>query len=473
MRPILSILVIGLFSLTLSFVLSSCADDDISTDSSYSLSFSSNTISFDTVFTTISSTTAQFKVYNPHKEALRISSIKLLGGVSSAFRINVSGRSNSAQSFSDIELNANDSLYIFVNINKSTNNQDTPILIEDKIQFVTNGNLQEVTLRAVGQDVVILKNLQISNDTLLNNDKPYLIYGNLSIASGKTLEIEKGARLYFHDKSGLIVNGNLKAIGSLNEPIIFRGDRIDNLFDKLPYDSLDGQWNGINLSGENASYELEYVDIRSAKNGIIANDNNTTSELTIRNSRLHNFTKTAIYSSNLKLTISNTQISNCGDNCILIEGGEANFTHCTITNYFPVIDRNFVSVIIRNYDQNILNCPINNVSFNNCIVFGNYGDEILFQNNNTAAFNVNLNSCFLSGSASSDSKYTNCSWHSKTESIFVNTTSYPYNFQLTRTSLARDKADWIIANSLTSDKNGNNRIADQKPDFGAYEYIQQ
>lgn len=472
MRRIFLNIIWSLFIAT-SFILNSCNDDSISTNSSFSLSFSTNIISFDTVFTTISTTTARFKVYNPHNEAIKISSINLLGGSSSVFRINISGRTNAEQSFNNIELNANDSLYVFVNLRMNPTNQDNPVLIQDKIQFVTNGNTQEVTLQAIGQDVIILRDKTIANDTILENNKPYLIYGNLTIDSGKTLEIEKGSTLYFHDKAGLIVKGNLKALGTINDPIIFRGDRIDNLLDGLPYDSLDGQWNGINLIGENSVSELQYTDIRSAKYGIIASHNNTTSELIISNSNLQNFSKNGILATNIKLNISNTIIGNCGESCITIEGGESNLIHCTIANYFPFTERKSNSLVIKNYDSNNADCPITSLNINNSIIFGTYGNEILFLNNNSATYNVNINSCVLSGNTVSDTKFTNCSWFSKSETIFINTNTYPYNFQLTSNSAARNKGNLGIANNLPTDKNGNSRIVDGKPDTGAFEYFEQ
>lgn len=450
----------------------SCTDESIATDSSYKLRFSTDSLNFDTVFTTITSTTAKFKVYNPHNEAISIAAIKLAGGASSPFKISVMGRTSLEQSFADIELRANDSLYVFVNITINPNNQDNPVLIQDKIQFLTNGNLQEIQLQAIGQDVVILKNKQIVNDTLLSNDKPYLIYGNLSIATGKTLEIEKGSKLYFHDKAGITVNGTLKAIGTVQEPILFRGDRIDELFSKLPYDSLDGQWNGISITSESAIHQLEHVDIRSAKNGISISAKNTGNELIIKNSSLHNFTETGLLAHNAKISIENTQITNCGKTCVTIEGGEASFIHCTIANYFPTTDRKDKSLVISNYDAEKTNIALNSVSFKNSIIFGNYENEIVLNNNELTAFTVTFSNCVLTGNASTDNRYVNCSWYSKSENIFANTNVYPYNFQLTNSSVARGKADLSIANSLPTDKKGYSRIADGQPDAGAYEYIQ-
>ena len=55
------------------------------------LSFSIDTLVFDTVFTSIGSTTKQFKIYNKENKTVNISDIELMGGNASPFRMNVDG----------------------------------------------------------------------------------------------------------------------------------------------------------------------------------------------------------------------------------------------------------------------------------------------------------------------------------------------------------------------------------------------
>jgi hypothetical protein len=57
------------------------------------LSFSRDTVLFDTVFTTIGSTTKNFKFYNNDNKAVIVEEIELMGGSASPFRINVDGLS--------------------------------------------------------------------------------------------------------------------------------------------------------------------------------------------------------------------------------------------------------------------------------------------------------------------------------------------------------------------------------------------
>ena len=65
--------------------------DVLITDSSAQLTFSNDTILFDTVFTTVGTVTKNFKIINPHNQPINISSIDLASGTSSDYRINVDG----------------------------------------------------------------------------------------------------------------------------------------------------------------------------------------------------------------------------------------------------------------------------------------------------------------------------------------------------------------------------------------------
>ena len=102
-----------------------CNDEIISTDTSKKLEFSTDTLTFDTVFTTFGSTTHKLLVYNNNSQTLRISSIALSGGKDSPFRINVDGMKSDDNSFTDIEIPGKDSIYIFVEVTIDPANQNS------------------------------------------------------------------------------------------------------------------------------------------------------------------------------------------------------------------------------------------------------------------------------------------------------------------------------------------------------------
>jgi hypothetical protein len=82
-----------------------------------------------------------------------------------------------------------------------------------------------------------LEGRELNNDELtFTNEKPYVIYGFAAVPSGRTLTIEAGARVHFHENSGLVVqsgasihvNGALSIDQErLENEVIFEGDRLE------------------------------------------------------------------------------------------------------------------------------------------------------------------------------------------------------------------------------------------------------
>ncbi|MBK9962506.1 MAG: hypothetical protein IPP06_14600 [Saprospiraceae bacterium] len=184
----------------------SCQQEQFTSDPAKLPAFSSDTISFDTVFTTLGSATLFIKIYNPHEEFLRITSIKLAGGQQSHFRMNLDGQPGTE--FKDIEIRPKDSLYIFceVTINPVDPLEVSPFIMQDSIVFLTNSVSQRVLLEARGQNANYFPDksnkaqvslLDLQGGTLrLDDPKPYIFYGIVVVDNG-TLEIEAGTNLHF------------------------------------------------------------------------------------------------------------------------------------------------------------------------------------------------------------------------------------------------------------------------------------
>lgn len=52
---------------------------------------------------------------------------------------------------------AGDSLFVFVQVTVDPTGSTSPLLIKDSVIFETNGNIQDVKLTAIGQDVYLVK----------------------------------------------------------------------------------------------------------------------------------------------------------------------------------------------------------------------------------------------------------------------------------------------------------------------------
>ena len=173
------------FIIIIFLTLSACdeLDDHYATNPAYRLSFSTDTLAFDTVFSTVGSTTKQLMIYNKNDEPLNIESILLASGETTGFRINVDGRKGST--FNNVSILEQDSMYVFVEVTVNPNNGNQPLLVQDSILFQVNGNRQSVLLEAYGQDVHLYKGGKtFDRDTTLPADKPYLIYDSLTISKG-------------------------------------------------------------------------------------------------------------------------------------------------------------------------------------------------------------------------------------------------------------------------------------------------
>ena len=173
------------------FAATSCIEDSFTYSSSDLLEFSCDTLSFDTIFTEFNTPTHQFVVYNRHKKQIKISSITLGSSNNSNFYIGVDAMKG--KEFHDVTIRGGDSIYIFVESRISANGQNTPLRVEDKINFVTNGVPQQVVLRAWGQDVQRIYRTQLTSDTHFTNEKPYVLFDTLFVEKGATLTIDAGA----------------------------------------------------------------------------------------------------------------------------------------------------------------------------------------------------------------------------------------------------------------------------------------
>ena len=248
-----------------SITLFGCIEDNYTTDATHKLNFSTEELSFDTLFNTIASPTKSFLVFNNHKKSINISSIQLASGAQSYFRLNVNGLIDAENKFNDIDIPANDSIFIFVELTVSEQNDNNPVFIQDAILFNTNGNTQQVKLSAYGQNITIFNSKTITSDTTLDNTRPFLIYNYLNVKDGCTLTLEEGVQIFLHNNANIIINGNLTAEGTIEKPIKIQGDRLDKMNDinKTPYAYLPGQWGGIYLQSPNGNHSLKNVNIIS------------------------------------------------------------------------------------------------------------------------------------------------------------------------------------------------------------------
>src|SRR5688572_9253026 len=120
-----------LCSIALVVAFSSCRKDKLLTDSGTQLRFSTDTLTFDTVFTTIGSAVRSFIIYNDENKPVELSSLRIAGGENSMFRLNVDGVPGKV--FTNVRIEAKDSIYVFASVTVDPTSGVNPFVIEDQI----------------------------------------------------------------------------------------------------------------------------------------------------------------------------------------------------------------------------------------------------------------------------------------------------------------------------------------------------
>lgn len=350
----------------------SCTDnDDYSSDPSHKVSFSTDTIAFDTVFTSVGSATECFVVHNSNDIGVTLQAT-LCGGNASPFRMNVDGQSGTV--VPDIRIASDDSAYCFVSVNIDPHDSDSPVLAFDSIRFTNaGGTSQYVYLSAFGQDVVILRRHTFKSDTVLSSRRPFLVYDTLTVGEGASLTVEKGARLYFHDDGILHISGRILAEGTCDSTILMRGDRMDRMLNDMPYDLVSGRWGGIIIDSCSFGNRFVSCDIHGGTWGVRADTSSTDFEkLLLDGTTIHNVKGDALQLNNCSARIVNSQITNAGNHCVSILGGDNTFVYCTIANFYPWSQCGTALNLTNVNSKNIY--PIRRADFRNSVITG-YGQE--------------------------------------------------------------------------------------------------
>ncbi len=478
----------------LSFLLPACdgLDDNYSTNTSHRLNFSVDTLSFDTIFSSIGSTTRQFMIYNKNSEPLNIERIELASTGQTGFRMNVDGRKG--ERFENVGIQGKDSMYVFVEVTVDPNGTNQPLLIQDSVLFTFNGNQQRVLLEAYGQDVNLYKQgVEFSEDILLSADRPYLIYNQMVIAPDVTVNIAEGATFYMHDKANIIVRGTMVAKGSRKQPITFRGDRLDKIIEDLPYDRAPAQWGGIFFEPNSYNNEMDWVNVRNGKTGITClTANPETPKLSLTNSLVTNMDGNVLTARNCDIKVINTELSNARDTLVVLKGGKYSFTHSTLANYMTMYTR--IDSTYTLHFSNILTkgvyLPIS-AGFDNCIIDGNHAaretlddlkGEIMIERSEVVSFDYYFNHCVLKTLEKDNPNYTDVILVPEpTRNIYKmfrmtggRENQYAYDFQLDAdTIVGVGAADPEIAALYPFDLRGFSRTVSPKaPTIGAYEFVE-
>lgn len=436
--------------------------------SNKNLEFSVDTLVFDTVFTTIGSTTKQFKIYNKENKPVKIDEIELVGGENSPFRMNVDGLMGIK--LTDFKLEGNDSLFVFVEVTLDINSQNLPMVVEDSIRFRTNGKDQYVKLAVWGQDFYYhYSNFQAEiydlNEGTWPNDKPHVIYGAAIVDSAKTLNIQAGTQIHLHKNAIFYVyKSTLNVQGTIGNEVVFQGDRLEQ-----DYQDVSGQYYGI-FFREALPSSIDYAIIKNGTSGVhlySEDPSNSGYTLTMTNTIIQNQARYGVFIySGAKVKAENCIVSKNGTHALLVlEGGDFNFNHCDLLGYgsstSPAVG---LSNFYNDYQTSTTNVgSINEGVLYNCVVTGNLATEIAMDTIQMAGVNLNFDfrNCLIkSETIQTDAFYESIFWNNNP--LFTDPTTYDFSF--TTSSILNSNG---FATSVVTDIFGNPR--NNPPDIGAIE----
>ena len=465
---------------------SSCKKDIIDESPGIALRFSQDTVFFDTVFTSIGSVTKYLTVRNTGDNRIRISRISLAGGTVSPYQLNIDGEAT--DELEDVEIAANDSIFIFVRTTIDPTDVNSPFVVSDSIIFLTNGNRQQVQLVAWGQNAnYILADTYIPGfpkfkivaqefETVTwTGEKPYVIYGYAVVDSNAVLEIAQGANIHFHNNSGLWVykGGTLKVRGEAEAPVMFQGDRLEPFYKDLP-----GQWDRIWLNESSQDHEINYAVIRNGFIGLQAEtfQSQMGGKLILSNTIIENMSGFGILTRYFDMIAYNNVVTNCGQYLVALTwGGDYDIRHCTFANYWSQSVRVTPSFVLNNYftdqDDNTYAFDFN-AYFGNNILYGRNQEEMLYSFDGGASYDYFFENCLLQTMEgyTDPSHFTGCL--NNRDTIFLD---YMINdYRLDTLSVAIDAGSPAVLTSspfdLQRDILGNFREP-MLPDLGAYEFI--
>lgn len=442
------------------------------------LSFSTDTLTFDTVFTSLGSFTTWLKIYNPNSEQVSISSIRMLHGSSTYFRLNIDGAAGNTAT--NVKIAPNDSIYVFATVLVDPTNTATPFLISDSLVATLNGKDYYVPFEAYGQNAHYFVGDTLDTQTWIP-DLPYVIIHSSQVNPGQTLTIKPGCRIYMHQDSRLIVEGTLLAKGTSSDTIVFQGDRLDRAY--FGYQGYPGEWGGLYFTPYSQGSVLDYVNLENGGNTALnapaavietvldsVNDHSHP-QLTITHSLIQNSLGDGIYNYAGTVVASNCLINTCGGWCFDNQyGGFDSLVNCTFVCYGTdkVDHTQYGTGLIVNYyvDANYNHIPNNlNAVMRNCIVYGSLENELICDYASGAAANLTIDHCLIK--ADSIASFVN-NQHNilSKDPQFVNSTTWDYHLKAGSPAIGAG----MSASGLTDDLEGNTRLPGNPYDLGCYIY---
>lgn len=485
-------IVVGIFFIFCIGNFSSCRNFDDFDVNAVTLQFSQDTVKFDTVFSTLNTITKRIKVFNPSKKDILISKVYMQEALynrpnSSPFRLNVDG--DTSLIVNNLIIRGKDSIFIFIKATIDYQNANNPIEIHDNIVFeFEDESRQYLAITAWGQDAYYLQSdrihkipfpnpedpLQIDTQYLsyffwdneeVKANKPYVIYGYLTVKSNEVFRVPAGARFHFAPNSGIWIQsgGRIEVNGNLSQVVRFEGIRMDGSYNDMP-----GQWGKIWIEGECYDNSINYAIIKNGLKGIeIDSVTMDALSLTLNNTQIYNMSIAGIHAKNTILSSTNTVVAN-SNQCVLLEkGGTYSFIQCTFLNYKST-NSNEPSYALILSDIGTIG-EFKKAEFANTIIHGGGVNQIDFKIKNLNLSSYFFDHCIIKQDQTPTESFNNCKFN--VEPKFVNIGSLNFAIADSISPAVGAGNSRYVTGVAEFDIMGVRRPRPGSPTIGAYEYV--
>lgn len=383
----------------LAAVLPACIEDGISTSADSQPVFSADTLKMGTVFTGEGSPTFRFTVRNPHDKGIIVSEIGLEGENAAYYRLNVDGMSG--KTFTDVEIRARDSIYVFAEATLPPAGSAEPRTFDADVAFTVNGVKSRVVVSATGQDVINVSSLRIDSDTRWADARPYRVLDSVSVAPGHTLTLAEGTRVLLHDKAKINVGGRLVAEGTAEHPVVLTGDRTGNVAADIPFELMSRQWDGLYFLPSSEGGVMSHTVVSNSTRGVSAEE----SSLTLVNCVLRNSAASVLSATASRVEAIGCELADAAGAVVSISGGESVFNHCTVANYYLFAAQSEAAVTLRSLADS--GPEAMKADFSNCIFYSRGAD---ISPGDLEGTDVRVTRCVLKSAGTDDDNFRDCLW---------------------------------------------------------------
>lgn len=417
----------------------SCINDDVTTSGNVRPIASVERLEMGTHLSGQRTPTVRFTLRNPSNKIISLSEVKVEGEMADCYRLNVDGLGG--ETHHDVEIRGGDSIYVLVDaeaISSEMNSSPTTI------NFTVNGNTSRLPVDINVIDVTTLVDPQIDVDTRWEGN--IHIYGKLQVKEGASLSVAPGSTLYFHDSASIDVEGSLCCLGTIDSPIVMRGDRHGCVAADIPYDVMSRQWKGIAFRGTSRSNVLENVEIVNTE---IALNLEEGSGVDLTNCLIRNASQLLVSSKDSRLNATGCEFSNAGEGLIAVDGGEYNLTHCTLANYYLLAYCQGAAIDLNGTERL-------NMDINNCLIYGRWGSELSLAD--LSGTNVMVRSTAMKSNGADDDNFIGCIWECTPDYILTGDDpeeKYVFDFTLSAESDLHGKASMMDGLTWIQDRMGN------------------